>query len=140
MSQVQVVLGQDCYGVHHPTEFQKSENTSAPWAVRTRLGWALSGPLPAKQLATMSTSADKLASQLSRWWDIESYASNCDVTGQLKEKQRAIDTLKETTRFSGERYEVGLLWREDEVMLPNNYFSAIGYLKSLERRFQKMRS
>ena len=90
----------------------------------------------------MSTSAvsvteDKLASQLSRWWDIESYASNCDVTGQSKDERRAIDTLKETTRFNEERYEVGLLWREDYGKLPNNVFSAIGQLKSLERRFQK---
>ena len=142
VSQVQVILGQDCYEVHHPIEFKKSEDKSAPWAVRTRLGWALSGPLPAKQVATMTTSAvsvteDKLASQLSRWWDIESYASNCDVTGQSKDERRAIDTLKETTRFNGERYEVGLLWREDDVKLPNNFFSAMGQMKSLERRFQK---
>ena len=54
---VQVILGQDCYDVHHPIEFQKSGHKYAPWAVRTRLGWALSGPLPAKQRATMSTSA-----------------------------------------------------------------------------------
>ena len=76
----------------------------------------------------MSTSAvsvteDKLASQLSRWWDIESYASNCDVTGQSKDERRTINTLKETTRFNGEQYEVGLLWREDDVKLPNNTFA-----------------
>merc|ERR1712117_743499 len=120
VSQVQVILGQDCYDVHHPIEFKKSEDRSAPWAVRTRLGWALSGPLPVKQVATMTTSAvsvteDKLASQLSRWWDIESYASNCDVTGQSKDERRAIDTLKKMTQFDGERYEVGLLWREGDV-------------------------
>ena len=142
MTQVQVILGQDCYEVHHPIEFKISEDKSAPWAVRTRLGWALSGPLPAKQVVTMTTSAvsvteDKLASQLSRWWDIESYASNCDVTGQSKDERRAINTLKETTRFNGERYEVGLLWREDDVKLPTNFFSAMGQMKSLERRFQK---
>ena len=45
--------------------------------------------------------------------------------------------MKETTQFNGERYEVGLLWQEDNVKLPNNYFSAMGQLKSLERRFQK---
>ena len=58
-------------------------------------------------------------------------------TGHSKEEQRAIRTLEQTTRFNGERYEVGLLWREDEVKLPNNFYSAIGQLKSLERRLQK---
>ena len=106
--------------------------------MKSKIGWAFSGPLPAKQAATTATSIadDKLANQLSNWWDIESYASNCDFTGHSKEEQRAIKTLQQTTRFNGERYEVGLLWREEEVKLPNNY-SAMGQLKSLERRLQK---
>ena len=74
---------------------------------------------------------------MSKWWDIESYASNCDVTGHSKEEERAIKTLEQTTRFNGERYEVGLLWREDEVKLPNNFYSAIGQLKSLGQCLQK---
>ena len=102
----------------------------------------MSGPLPAKQAATLATTAtsiadDKLANQLSKWWDFESYASNCDVIGHSKEEERAIKTLEQTTQFNGERYEVGLLWREDEVKLPNNFYSAMGQLKSLERRLQK---
>ena len=74
---------------------------------------------------------------MSKWWDIESYASNCDVTGHSKGVQQAIKALEQTTPFNGERYEVGLLWREDEVKLPNNFYSAMGQLKSLERRLQK---
>ena len=110
--------------------------------MKSKTGWALSSPLPAKQAATLATKAtsiadDKLANQLSKWWDIESYASNCDVTGHSKEEEQAIKTLEQTTRFNGERYEVGLLWQEDEVKLPNNFYSAMGQLKSLERRLQK---
>ena len=142
LNNVQVILGRDCYDIHHPFEFKKSEDKAAPWAVKSKIGWALSGPLPAKQAATLATTAtsiadDKLANQLSKWWDIESYASNYDVTGHSKEEQRAIKTLEQTTQFKGERYEVGLLWREDEVKLPNNFYSAMGQLKSLERRLQK---
>ena len=54
-----------------------------------------------------------------------------------KEEQRAIKTLEQTTRFNGERYEVGLLWREDEVKLTKNLYSAMGQLKSLEQRLLK---
>ena len=127
---------------HHPLEFKKSGNKTAPWAVKSEKRWTLSGPLPVKQVATLATtetsvSEDKLASQLSKCWDIESYASNCDVTGHSTDEHRAIKTLEQTTRFTGERYEVGLLWREDEVKLPNNFYSAMGQLKSLERRLQK---
>ena len=90
-------------------------------------------------LATGATliADDKLANQLKKWWYIDSYASNCDVTGHSKDEQRAIKTLEQTTRFNGERYEIGLLCRENEVKLPNNSYSAMGQLKSLERRLQK---
>ena len=95
-----------------------------------------------KQAATLATTPtsiadDKLANQLSKWWDIESYVSNCDVTGHSKEEQRAIKTLEQTTRFNGESYEVGLLWREDEMKWPNIFHSETGQLKSLEGRLQK---
>ena len=110
--------------------------------MKSKIGWNLSGPLPPKLAATLATTAisiadDKLANQLSKWWDIESYASNCDVTGHSKEEQRAIKTLEQTTPFNGKRYEVGLLWGEDESKLPNNFYSAMGQLKSLKRHLQK---
>ena len=142
LNDVQVILGQDCYNIHHPFEFSKSEDKAALWAVKSKIDWALTGPLPANQAAYLATTAtsiadDKLANQLSKWCDIESYVSNCDATGHSKEEQRAIKTLEQTTRFNSERYEVGLLWREDKVKLPNNFYSAMGQLKSLERRLQK---
>ena len=110
--------------------------------MKSKISWALSGQLPAKQAATLATTAtsiadDKLANQLSKWWDIESCASNCDVTVHLKEELQAIKTLEQTTQFNGETHEVGLLWREDEVKLPKNFYFAMGQLKSLERRLQK---
>ena len=137
LNDVHVILGQDCYDIHHPFEFKKSEDKAAPWAVKLKIGWALSGPLPPKQAATLATTAtsiadNKLANQLRKWWDIESYSSNCDVTGNSREEQRATKTLEQTTRFNVERSEIGLLWREDEVKLPNNFYSAMGQLMSLE--------
>ena len=62
---------------------------------------------------------------------MESNSSNCDVSGHSQDEQRAIKTLEQTTRFTSERYEVGLLWREEEVKLPNNFYSAMGQLSSL---------
>ena len=142
LNEVRVILGQDCYDIHHPFEFKKLEDNAAPWAVKSKIGRALSGLLPARQAATLATTAtsiadDKLANQLSKCSDIESYASNCDVIGHSKEEQRAIKALEQTTRFIGKRYEEGLLWRKDELKLPNNLYSAMGQLKSLERRHQK---
>ena len=98
--------------------------------------------LPAKQAETLaitatSVSEDNLVSQLSRWWDIKPSASNCDDIGRSKNEQRAIKTLQQTTRFTGEWYEVVLLWWEDEVKIPKNFYSAMVRLKFLEGRLQK---
>ena len=56
---------------------------------------------------------------------------------QVIQKTNNDQKLEQTTGFNGERYEVGLLWREDEMKLPNNFNSAIGHFKSIERRLQK---
>ena len=71
LNEVQVILVQDCYDIHHPFEFKMSEDKTATWAVKSKIGWALSGPLPAKQAGTLATTAtsiaeDKLANQLSK--------------------------------------------------------------------------
>ena len=81
INEFQVILGQDGYDIHHPFKCRKSEDKAIPWAVESKIGRALSGPLPAKQAATLATTAtsiadDKIANQLSKWWDIEFYASN----------------------------------------------------------------
>ena len=50
---------------------------------------------------------------------------------------RATKLFDETTYHDGSRYQVGKLWADDESCLPNNYFSALIQLKTLERRLQK---
>ena len=70
LNEVQVILGQKCYDIHRPFEFKKPEDKAAPWAVKSKIGRALSGPLPAKQATTLATTAtsiadDEIANQLS---------------------------------------------------------------------------
>ena len=38
LNDVQVILGQDCYDIHNPFEFKKSDDKAAPWAVKTKIG------------------------------------------------------------------------------------------------------
>ena len=38
---------------------------------------------------------------------------------------------------NGKRCDVGMLWAEDNIELPNNYFSALVQLKSMEKRLAK---
>ena len=79
----------------------------------------------------------KVAENIQTWWDIETYASKIKVVNHSKKKLQAQRMLESTTKFTGERYEVGMLWSEPEPNLPNNYSSALGQLYSLEQRFQR---
>ena len=60
-----------------------------------------------------------------------------NVVSQSKKEQPAQKFFESTTQFTGERYEVGMLWSEPELNFPNNCSSALGQLYSLERRFQQ---
>ena len=42
-----------------------------------------------------------------------------------------------TTKFTGEPYDLGILWTEQGPEITENYNLALGQLYSLEQRFQK---
>ena len=79
----------------------------------------------------------KIVDNIQSWWDIETYASKINVVSQSRKELQAQNMLESATKFTGERYEVGMLWSEPEPNLPNNYGSALGQLHSLKRRFQR---
>ena len=120
------------------------EHKAALWAVKSKIGGALSDPLPAKQAATLDTTAtsiaeEKLAYQLGRWWDIKSDTLNCNVDGHSEGEKRAIKTLEQTTQFNGERYEDGFQLREDEVKTPNQFYTAMVQLNAKNNNYRKTR-
>ena len=110
MNEVQVTLGQKRYDVHQPLEFRMSEYKTSPWAVRSNIGSALRNPLPEKQTATLATTAtsitattdEKIANQLSKWWDTLQIEA-----GNSKDEQRAIGTLGQNKEFNCKKYKVG---------------------------------
>ena len=61
LNEVQVILGHDRYVVHHPLEFEKSDDKTATFAVKLQTGWALCGPLPNTQALTLATTATSLS-------------------------------------------------------------------------------
>ena len=143
MKDVKVILGQNAYELIRPLEFHSGDGPS-PWAVKTKLGWSICGPLPKSEASYLaantfacSSASDTIAEQIRHWWSLEAYATNCTVSGRSKEDKRALEILENTTKHTGERYEVGLLWATDQQDIPNNYVSAASQLTSLERRLSK---
>ena len=140
LREVGIILGQDAYELQRPLDY-KIGTRSEHFAVLTELGWVVSGPMTGKRRQNVCHFAFiedvKVAENIQTWWDIEKYASKINVVSQSKKELQAQKLLECTTKFTGERYEVGMLWSGPEPNLPNNYSSALGQLFSLERRFQK---
>ena len=138
--EIGIILGQDAYKIRRPLDY-KIGIQSQPFAVLTELGWLVSGPMTGKKSQKVchfaSTEDVKVAENFQSWWDIETYASKINVLSQSKKEQPAQKFVESTTKFTGQRYEVGKLWCETEPNLPNNYGLALGQLYSLERRFQR---
>ena len=141
---VDLIIGQDSFHAIRPEEYFKSEadpNTS-PVAVRLPIGWVLSGPMPTSTgfLSTCfkcNTDDTELACQIKRWFEIESYGAYKQVNSRSAEDKRAAKILDSSTVHDGSRYAVGMLWAEESIMLPDNYYSSLVQLKSLEKRLAK---
>ena len=94
MADVKVIVGQDAYHLIRHFDY-KSGDRYMRWTVKTFLGSTVNGGLRKTKTYCMaascnlSISSDPLADQMKRWWDIETYASLCDVSGEPKEEKRA---------------------------------------------------
>ncbi|XP_055522992.1 uncharacterized protein LOC129717172 [Wyeomyia smithii] len=57
--------------------------------------------------------------------------------GLSEEEERAQMILETTTKRVGERFETGLLWKQDNFTLPNSYPMALRRLECLERKMNR---
>ena len=79
----------------------------------------------------------ELACQVKSWYDMELYGAFKQVDPRTAADARAQEKLESTTFHNGQRYDVGMLWADDNVQLPNSYFSSLVQLKSLEKRLSR---
>ena len=68
------------------------------------------------------------------WYDMESYGPYKQVDPRSAADARANKIFVTTTLHYGQKYDVGMLWADHNFQLPNNYFSSMVQLKSLEKR------
>ena len=143
-SSMSMILGQDAYEAIRPIEyFVSSTDKSSPVAVRLPLGWVLSGPLPSTSnlssscFEASSEEDSTLAREVKLWYDMETFGAVKNLDPSSAEESRAKEILHSTTFHDGKKYVVGMLWREPDIELPNNYYAALAQLKSLENRLGK---
>ena len=138
--EVDLLIGADVPEALLHLEFVKGKNPAEPMAVRTLLGWTLFGGRSiTNNIQANLISLNTLDEKLERFWNEESYGTTPNPEIMLtREEKRALLLLKNNTRLVGERFEVGLLWREDDIHLLNNRPLAVTRLLSTERRLEKV--
>ena len=112
-----------------------------PVAIKTLLGWVLSGPLKAGKLNHLShvnvnfvssmNKSDKqhLDEMVNKLWDLESIG--------IREGDQVHETLIDNIHFTGDRYQVGLPWKVGHGDLPSNYDISLMRLQGLLKRLRK---
>ncbi|XP_055622791.1 uncharacterized protein LOC129766295 [Toxorhynchites rutilus septentrionalis] len=120
-----------------------------PIAMKTRLGWTVCGGLCNEETPNMfhytfhvhsdnDGSDEDLHRAVKEYFSIDSIGV-CKPAKLLLsfEDERARSLLESRTRFNGERYETGLLFRYDDFRLPDSREMALRRHRSLEKRMAK---
>ena len=113
-----------------------------PVAIKTAFGWTLTGTIrglvPGRHREVMfiwKGEMDKeLTAAVEEWWTTESFGVQVNRQSvKSQEDARAEMIMEDTTKLVDGRYETGLLWKREDVQLPDNRVMAVKRLESLEK-------
>ena len=83
----------------------------------------------------------ELNNLMKQFWSLEAIGITPRVDRQLTPDERlAVNKVKETMRFTGERYEVAVPWKHDRPNLESNRQMAEKRLRSVERKLMQVKS
>ena len=84
-----------------------------------------------------SNDIDVLNESIKKFWPIDS--SRIIRKSQLlsPKENRTLTILENTTAFENGRFETGLVWTDDHLILPNNCHMAVKCFRVLENRFRE---
>ncbi|XP_058816165.1 uncharacterized protein LOC131679452 [Topomyia yanbarensis] len=122
-----------------------------PIAMKTRLGWTVCGGMRSGETLNMhhyifhvcacdEQTDEDLHKTMKEYFSLDSLGvTQPNKLPLSSEDGRAQSLLVSLTHFNGERYETGLLWRYNDVRLPDNRDMALRRHQCLEHRMVKNR-
>ena len=142
LHRVSIIVGNNVSAAHLQNEVRVSPDNNGPYGYRCPLGWSLAGPLTNRERGKAAVDFLSVGiqpvDQIERFWKIEDYGAVKESDKPLSiDYRRALKILEETTTFIDGRYEVGLLWKDDEPQLPNNRALAGRRAEMLRRRLTR---
>ncbi|XP_074034150.1 uncharacterized protein [Leptinotarsa decemlineata] len=114
-----------------------------PVASKCKLGWAVHGPSPNSgensfkahtlHICEKETTDEELQKMVEKSYLTETFGTLIAANQPSCESSRALE-LRYTLKYTGENYEIGLLWKTDNIQLPESKFMALQRLKCVERK------
>ena len=143
--QVEVLLGANVLEAILQREVRLGK-PGQPMAIKSHFGWALCGRISSLVPTTgqhvmhvhrMTSREDELNEMVQTWWNAESFGTAYSESKPIsQEDRRAVKILDEKTKLVDGCFEAALLWKSDNVVMPDN---RIGALRRLERTEQSLR-
>ena len=137
---VTLLIGQDCPEALIPLTTVPG-GKGGPYAVRTRLGWSVSGPV-SNSVARLSSShyisnEDLLQEKVDRFWKLESSGIYEQESTMSVDDRRVLALWDEKVSFSGGHYVLPIPFKSSTLKLPDNRQMAEKRLSSLRRKLEK---
>lgn len=145
--QLGILIGEDNAFAMAPQRIIKDQS-QAPIATKTPLGWVVSGKVSSSEANETSfvhhacdevPGLDELHRLVKSSFVMDDFGVKVNQTkGRSREDERAFSLMKTTAaRMSGHRWEIGLLWRDEDTVLPDSKNMAMLRLQCLERRLDR---
>ena len=142
--EVDLLIGADIPEALIATQVRRGPS-GQPYAVETPFGWTLLGVADAGvKSARIQIDVnhmqiwkdDELHNRVEEFWQTEVFGTKYNLPNSFSpENERVLMNMDATTTIVNGHYEVGMLWKQSTVQLPNNYVMAERRFKSLMKRF-----
>ena len=140
-AEIGLLIGSDVPQAMQPKEVRESKN-GGPFAMRTVLGWMLSGPLGRKETklptSNLIDTTANLSKQFEDFCNLEFNDSSYEPKMSMSQNdQRALNIMEGTLKLSNGHYGIGLPWQNNPPHLENNRSHAENRLQMLKKRLKK---
>ena len=138
---VTLLIGQDCPEALIPVATIPGSK-GEPYAVKTLLGWTVSGPISKRAVPQMPASyyisnADPLQERVDRFWALESSGIYDEERGMSVDDGKVLALWQEKIKFETGHYTLPIPFRNPHPGLPDNRDMAERRLASLSRKLIK---
>ncbi|XP_062540788.1 uncharacterized protein LOC134208860 [Armigeres subalbatus] len=146
-----MLIGMDNIRLGHALDSREG-GINEPIATRTRLGWIVFGPCSTSTQSAADFTGHHsfhlcqccerndtdLHNAVKAYFSLDSQGIMSPIKSLLsKDDERANRLMVSLTHLKDKRYETGLLWRYDDVRLPDSKSMAMRRLLCLEKRMQR---